>query len=141
VNILVLHGPNLNLLGTREPHLYGHVTLAEIDAMLARRARELGCELKSFQSNSEGALLDRLHAEHGWAEVLLINPGALTHTSYALREAIATVGIPAIEVHLTDIKKREPWRRKSVIRSVCVAQVSGLGPDSYRVALEQAAEL
>jgi 3-dehydroquinate dehydratase-2 len=138
MNVLVLHGPNLNLLGEREPDVYGRTTLAEVDASLVRRAREFGCQLKTFQSNSEGALVDRIHAERQWADVLLINPGALTHTSYVLHDAIAAVRMRTFEVHLSDIKKREPWRHKSLIRPACAGQVSGLGAESYLVALEQA---
>jgi len=136
VNVLVLHGPNLNLLGEREPGVYGSATLAELNAMLEARAAELGVTLKVFQSNHEGALIDRIHEERHWANALLINPGAYTHYSYAIRDAIAAVRLRAIEVHLSDIHNREPFRRISVIADVCEAQVSGKGTGSYLEALE-----
>jgi 3-dehydroquinate dehydratase-2 len=137
MNILVLHGPNLNLLGEREPELYGTLTLAQLDAQLADRARALGAELRCFQSNHEGALIDRLHAERTWMQGLIINPGALTHYSYALRDAVAAVRTRAYEVHLSDIHAREPWRRVSVIAEVCEGQVVGKGAGSYLEALER----
>lgn len=136
MNVLVLHGPNLNLLGEREPGVYGSATLAELNAMLEARAAELGVTLKVFQSNHEGALIDRIHEERHWANALLINPGAYTHYSYAIRDAIAAVRLRAIEVHLSDIHNREPFRRISVIADVCEAQVSGKGTGSYLEALE-----
>jgi 3-dehydroquinate dehydratase-2 len=139
MKILVLHGPNLNLLGEREPSVYGAGTFADLEAQLRARARELHVTLRSFQSNSEGALIDRLHGERRWMDALIINPGALTHTSYALRDAIAAVATRAVEVHLSDISRRERWRRRSVVRDVCEAQVSGLGFGSYLKALERLA--
>ena len=135
MKVLVLHGPNLNLLGEREPEVYGRTTLAELDALLLQQAQARGSELKTFQSNHEGALIDRLHAERKWMDALIINPGALTHYSYALRDAIAAVKTRAIEVHLSDIHQREPWRRVSVIAEVCEAQVVGKGIHSYTEAL------
>jgi 3-dehydroquinate dehydratase-2 len=136
MNILVLHGPNLNLLGERPGDEKGH-TLAELDGLLRAKAAALKLAVKIFQSNHEGALLDTLHAERRWAEGVVINPGALTHTSYVLREALAAIDKPVIEVHLTDIRRRESWRRKSVIKDVCKSQVLGKGMDSYLIALER----
>ena len=139
MRILVLHGPNLNLLGEREPEIYGHLTLAQVNAAIRRRATELGSEVLAFQSNHEGGLIDRIHEERRWMDGLIINPGAYTHTSYAIRDAIAAVGVRAIEVHLSDIHAREPWRRESRIADVCEAQISGKGLDSYLEALERLA--
>lgn len=135
--VLVLHGPNLNLLGEREPGIYGNTTLPELDEKLHQKASELGLELRTFQSNHEGSLIDEIHQARRWMDALVINPGAYTHSSYALRDAIASVGVRAFEVHLSDIHKREPWRRVSLIAEVCEAQISGLGPGSYLKALEE----
>jgi 3-dehydroquinate dehydratase-2 len=134
--LLVLHGPNLNLLGQREPAVYGHATLAEIDTDLAAIARSSGHELASFQSNAEGALIDRVHAavKDGTA-FILINPGALTHTSIALRDALAAVAIPFIEVHLSNVHAREPFRRRSFLADLAVGTIAGFGADSYRLGL------
>ncbi len=129
--ILVMHGPNLNLLGKREPEIYGRDTLATINGRLRRYAAKQGAKLKCFQSNSEGELIDFLHGNRSWADGVVINPAAYTHYSIALRDAIAAVELPAVEVHLSDIRKRESFRRKSVISPVCRAQVSGLGWKSY----------
>ncbi|KUK27756.1 MAG: 3-dehydroquinate synthase [Acetothermia bacterium 64_32] len=134
--ILVLHGPNLNLLGEREPEVYGKMTLKELNRALEDFARERGIELRIFQSNHEGVLIDLLHEHRGWADGIVINPGALTHYSYALRDAIAAVGLPTVEVHLSDIHSREPFRRTSVIRDVCIAQISGKGLGSYLEGIE-----
>ena len=136
MNLLVLHGPNLNLLGEREPDVYGHVTLIQINAELQRRARAAGWGFKALQSNSEGVLVDRLQAERRWATGILFNPGALTHTSYVLAETVAALGIPTIEVHLSDIRAREPWRRVSRIASSCLSQISGEGAESYYAGFE-----
>jgi 3-dehydroquinate dehydratase-2 len=129
--ILVIHGPNLNLLGEREPEIYGSLTLEELNQKLREFAAEHNLELKIFQSNHEGAIIDFLHQERRWADGIVINPGAYTHYSYAIRDAIAAVGKPTVEVHLSDIKRREPFRRISVIADVCVAQICGLGWQSY----------
>ncbi len=135
-NVLVVHGPNLNLLGEREPEVYGRVTLAEIDAALRARAKELGAHVRVFQSNGEGALIDFLHAQRKWADGVIINPGAYTHYSYAIRDAIAGIALSTVEVHLSDISTREEFRRISVIEPVCIAQFKGKGLQSYVEALD-----
>lgn len=141
LKLLILHGPNLNLLGTREPSLYGALTLAEIDQRLREYATAQGIELRAFQSNSEGALIDAIHEAQEWADGIVINPGAYTHTSYAIRDAIAAVGVPTVEVHLSNIHAREPFRHRSVIAPVCVGQIAGFGWQSYLLGLEALCQL
>jgi 3-dehydroquinate dehydratase-2 len=137
--ILVLHGPNLNLLGRRAPAVYGRTTLAEIDADLAAMTHRSGHDLAVFQSNSEGALIDRLHAAGGdGTAFIVINPGALAHTSIALRDAFAAVAIPFVEVHLSNIHAREPFRRHSYLADLAVGVIAGFGAESYRFGLTAA---
>ena len=136
MNILLLNGPNLNLLGEREPGIYGKTTLAELERMVTARAKELGHDVRAFQSNHEGALIDELHQQRRWAGGVIFNPGAYTHTSYALRDAIAATGLRVVEVHLSDIAKREAWRRVSVIEEVCAHRIVGKGAAGYLEALE-----
>ena len=138
--ILVIHGPNLNLLGTREPQVYGQTSLAEINQDLRRRAMEAGYELETFQSNHEGALIDCIQQRGAQAALLMINPGAYTHTSIAIRDAILAVGIPVIEVHLSNIHRREPFRRQSYLADIALGQVVGFGPYSYVLALQAACQ-
>jgi 3-dehydroquinate dehydratase-2 len=139
--ILVLHGPNLNLLGTREPAVYGKTTLADIDASLARRAAALSVAVETFQSNHEGVLIDRVQAARGQAAAIIINPGGLTHTSVALRDALAAVGLPVIEVHLSNVAAREEFRHHSYIAPIAAGSIVGLGALGYVLALEAAASL
>lgn len=129
--LLLVHGPNLNLLGERETSVYGKLTLKQINTKLRAHARKKGVTLRVFQSNSEGGIIDYLHKNRKWAQGLVINPAAYTHYSIAIRDAIAAINLPAVEVHLSDIKKREKFRKTSVISAVCVRQISGLGWKSY----------
>ena len=139
--ILVLHGPNLNLLGTREPHIYGHATLADIEKMLGEQARAAGHKLDSFQSNAEHELIDRIHrAKSEKIKIILINPGAFTHTSIALRDAFLSVQIPFVEVHLSNVLAREEFRRHSYLSDIAVGLITGFGPTSYRLAMDVAIE-
>jgi 3-dehydroquinate dehydratase-2 len=134
--ILLLNGPNLNLLGSRQPEIYGRTTLPEIIALIEAKAQAAGIAIKSFQSNHEGGLIDFIQAEYQNAVGVIINPGALTHYGYALRDCLAGIDRPIIEVHLSNLDKREEWRRKSVIADVCTGRISGLGPQGYLLALE-----
>jgi 3-dehydroquinate dehydratase-2 len=140
-NVLVVNGPNLNLLGTREPDRYGSVTLAEIEQALTEQARHAGVSLKTYQSNSESELIDRIQqAGPEGIDFILINPAAYTHTSVAIRDALAAVGIPFIEIHLTNIYSREPFRKRSYFSDLAVGVVSGLGAKGYALALAYALE-
>lgn len=132
---LLLNGPNLNMLAIREPTIYGHTTLATIEAQLTAIAKQWAVELESFQSNYEGELIDRIHGAYGKCEGLICNFGALTHYSYALRDALSTVDIPTVEVHMSNLYKREPFRQMSVIAPVVVGQITGFGVHSYELAL------
>jgi 3-dehydroquinate dehydratase-2 len=139
--ILILHGPNLNLLGQREPEVYGELTLSEIDSRLKKSGENMGFEVHSFQSNSEGALIDALQEAQEWAAGVVFNPGGYTHTSVALRDAVAAIDVPVIEVHLSHVDAREDFRRISLISAVCVGKISGFGWRSYLLALEQMAHM
>jgi 3-dehydroquinate dehydratase-2 len=136
MQLLVLHGPNLNLLGTREPGLYGSSTLAEIDGALQQQAAGLGVALASFQSNHEGALVDRIHQARGHCDGILINAGAYTHTSVAIRDALLAVEIPFVELHLSNTHAREPFRNHSTLADKAIGVICGFGPTSYRLALD-----
>ncbi|MCL4870422.1 MAG: type II 3-dehydroquinate dehydratase [Anaerolineae bacterium] len=133
--LLILHGPNLNLLGLREPGVYGRLTLAEINQKLEQAAAASNLSLRIYQSNHEGALIDHIHEARTWANGILINPGAYTHTSYALRDAIVAVGLPTVEVHLSNIHAREPFRHESKLAAACLGQISGFGWYSYILGL------
>jgi 3-dehydroquinate dehydratase II len=136
--VLVVHGPNLNLLGEREPGVYGRVRLKQIDDRMAVLGRELGMTVTSFQSNSEGAIVDRIQAARGAVDIIIINPAAYTHTSVAIRDVLLAVGVPCIEVHLSNVYKREPMRHHSTIADVAVGRIMGFGAESYMIALRAA---
>ncbi|MCI0554970.1 MAG: type II 3-dehydroquinate dehydratase [Anaerolineae bacterium] len=140
MKLLILHGPNLNLLGTREPEIYGSMTLEDINQKLIELGKELGAEVKCLQSNHEGALIDALHDARMWANGVVFNPGGYTHTSVALRDAIAAIGIPVIEVHLSNVYAREDFRHTSLISAVCKGKVLGLGWRSYTLGLRALVE-
>jgi 3-dehydroquinate dehydratase-2 len=136
MKILVLHGPNLNLLGEREPEIYGRTTLAEIDARLREQASARGASVDTFQSNHEGALIDRIQAARRTHQGIIVNPGGLTHSSVALRDALAATSLPVVEVHLSNIYAREPFRHHSYVSGIALGQISGLGAKGYELALE-----
>ncbi len=140
MKILVLHGPSLNLLGTREPEVYGSMTLDDINGKLTELGKELGVEITCRQSNHEGALIDALHEARAWANGVVFNPGAYTHTSLALRDAISAIHIPVIEVHLSNVYAREEFRHTSMISAVCRGKITGLGGMSYALALRALVE-
>lgn len=141
MRLLIIHGPNLNLLGTREPEIYGKKTLAEIDGEIEDCAKELSVSVRSMQSNHEGEIIDALHAARESADAVIINPGAYTHYSYAIADAISAIGLPVIEVHLSNIYAREAFRRTSVIGPVCAGSIAGFGSESYVLAMRAAAAL
>ena len=136
----VMHGVNLDQLGRRDPLLYGTLTLRELERRIEGEARELGLATRFFQTNHEGAFVEHLHALEGKADALLLNPGSWTHYSWAIRDALEIAALPALEIHLSDVEAREPWRRISVIRDLCFHTISGRGPDGYRDALERLRE-
>jgi len=139
--ILVLHGPNLNMLGTREPEVYGSETLADIDRSLVALGAELGCSVVSLQSNSEGDLVSAIQSARGRYDAVLINPAAYTHTSVAIRDAVLALDVPVVEVHLSNVHKREEFRRRSLLADVVTGQILGFGADSYLLGLRALARL
>ncbi len=134
--ILVIHGPNLNMLGKREPEIYGSETLFEINKKLVQKGKKLGLAVETFQSNHEGEIVEKIHEAFGEVSGLIINPAAFTHTSIAIRDAILILNIPVIEIHLSNIYKREPFRHKSMISDIATGQIAGLGVDGYFFALD-----
>lgn len=141
MRVLVIHGPNLNLLGKREPQIYGTQTLAQIDASIAALADELGVTVCAVQHNSEGAIIDELHGAVDEYDAVLLNPGAYTHYSYAIADAVAAIGLPVVEVHLSNVHAREEFRRTSVVARVCAGSIGGFGVASYELALRAALHL
>lgn len=139
--VVVIHGPNLNLLGEREPEIYGRIQLRDIDRELKRLGRELGLSVDSFQSNSEGAIVDRIQEARNRCDLILVNPGAYTHTSIAIRDALAAIAVPVIEVHLSNVYQRESFRHHSTIADLAVGRIMGFGAEGYYLALRAAATL
>ena len=139
--ILVIHGPNLNMLGMREPEIYGHQTLEEINTALMAQAERLGLEVETFQSNHEGEMVDRIQQAHNALDGIIINPAAYTHTSVAIRDALSLLTIPLVEIHLSNINKRESFRHTSLIADIATARISGFGPYGYQLALEGMVQL
>ena len=137
IRVEVMHGVNLDQLGRRDPTHYGGLTLEELERKINEAAGELGLEARFFHTNHEGEFVEHLHRLDGVADAIVLNPGAWTHYSYAIRDALELAGLPAVEVHLSDVDSREPWRRHSVITELCIARVAGKGPDGYRDALER----
>jgi len=137
-HVLVVHGANLNLLGEREPEIYGRTTLADIDRGLVALGRELGIDVETFQSNHEGEIVDRLHQARGQIDSLLINPGSYTHTSVAIRDAILAIRVPTIEIHMSNVYRREPFRHRSTIADISAGRLMGFGAESYELALRAA---
>jgi 3-dehydroquinate dehydratase-2 len=136
MEILLINGPNLNLLGTREPGIYGTATLADIETLSRQHAQQRGVDLRTFQSNHEGAILDAIHDARSYAAGIVINAGAYTHTSIAIRDAITSVGLPAVEIHLSNVHARETFRHHSYLAAVCVGQISGFGVNSYILGID-----
>jgi len=141
IRIALIHGPNLNMLGIRDPDIYGKDTFDSLNKRLEGHAKSLGCEIRIYQSNSEGAIIDFIQDAMSWAEAIVINPGAYTHYSYAIRDAVADSRLPTIEVHLSNVHAREDFRRHSVISPVSTGQIVGFGPHSYLLAIEAAKTL
>jgi 3-dehydroquinate dehydratase II len=141
MKILILHGPNLNMLGTREPEIYGSMSLSDINTALMELGKEFGADLKCVQSNHEGALIDELQEAHMWADGVIFNPAGFTHTSIALRDAIVAIGIPVIEVHLSNVYAREEFRHHSMLSAVCRGKIVGFGWRSYVLGLRALAEV
>ena len=139
--ILVIHGPNLNMLGKREPHIYGHQSLEDIDGQLMKLGKKLGIDVETFQSNHEGEIVDRIQQAMGSCHGIIINPAAYTHTSVAIRDALGMLDIPVIEIHLSNIHKREPFRHQSMIADIVAARIAGFGSHGYMLALEGMAEM
>jgi 3-dehydroquinate dehydratase-2 len=137
-NVLVVHGPNLDLMGTREPEIYGRVTLQEINQRLQEEAKQLGLDVRFFQSNHEGEIVEAIHEARGWADAIVINPAAFTHYSISIRDALEAVQVPVVEVHLSNIHAREPFRSRSVIAGIARGQISGFGVGSYLLGLRAA---
>lgn len=141
IRIRVIHGPNLNLLGIREPEVYGTTTLPEIDSLIKKHADEIGVQVDISQFNSEGDIIDAIHAAMNSVDAIVINPGGYTHYSIAIRDAVASVSIPAIEIHISNVHARDEFRQKSVIAPVCVGQISGLGINGYLYAMDAAKQI